>query len=500
MKENRRHPVIVGVGQVTHREKISGEGLTPVELAGRAVDAAVTDSGSGELLGQIDSFTVVNMFSETMNPTGPLCDLLGIEPSIREYTSVGGHTPQWILNRAADKIAAGEIEAALLVGAEALYSENRTFDWRRSYRTLEAMAERHEIIGSLRKGFSPHEEIHYAFRATRVYPLFENALRVKRGLSIEAHRNFLGEYCAGYSRIAADNPYAWFREPKSGHEIANVTDRNRMICFPYTKFMNPIMGVNQAAAVILTSADTAKRLSISPDKRVYPLAGVEAEEKWLLSDRLNYYSSPAIREMASAALEMADLKSDRIDFADLYSCFPSASMIAASEIGLDTETPADLTLTGGLPYFGGPGNNYSMHAIAHAVERIRKNRDETGLVTAVGLYLTKHALGIYGGREPEKPWDRGSLGPVQERIDGQTGPELCTKPKGKATVETYTVVHDRENEPVYSVIIARLEDGRRCFAQCAPDRDLLLAMESEEFVGRPGAMIAGDNGPNRMEF
>jgi acetyl-CoA C-acetyltransferase len=500
VKEDTIHPIIVGVGQITHREKILGDDPSPSELAKRAIQVCVEDSGCSDLLGHVDSLSVVNMFCETENPTSALCDLLGFKPGIREYTSIGGNTPQWLVNRAADDIAKGKIDVALLAGAEALYSEDRTFDWRRTYRALEGMSQRNEIIGSTRRGFADHEFRNNAFGATRAYPLFENALRARRGQSIEEHRSALGRHCAEFSKIAADNPLAWFREERSSHEIEKVTDQNRMISFPYTKFMNPIMGVNQAAAVVLTSTDVAKKLSIPSEKWVYLLGGGEAMEKWLLSERVNYWSSPAIREMTKAALEMAGLGIDQIDFFDLYSCFPSATTIAASEIGLDVNDPPNLTVTGGLPYFGGPGNNYTTHAIAQTVERIREKPEQTGLVTGVGMYLTKHSLGIYGGREPEKPWNRGQLDPIQEKIDRMESPDLCLEPEGPAVVETYTVIHDRKNEPEYSVVIARLENGQRCFAQTDEDRDLLIAMETEEFVGKRGFIRKGDYAPNRMRF
>lgn len=496
----RRHPIIVGVAQIIRREKISGDDPSPTKLAARAVAACVQDSGSPDILHQVDSLSVVNMFSETENPTGRLCDLLKIKPHVREYTTIGGNTPQWLVNRAADRIAAGDLRAALLVGAEALYSETRTFDMFGARKALEEMCLRGEIVGEYRRGFSDHEQLHGAYGATRAYPLFENALRARRGLSIEEHRDFLSRHCADFSRIAAENPFAWFREERSVGQIGEVTAQNRMISFPYTKWMNPVMAVNQAAAVLLTSTDAARDLSIPSDRWVYLLAGAEAAEKWLITDRVDYSSSPAIREMTGAALGMAGLRVDQIDFLDLYSCFPSATIIAASEMGLDIHDAAGLTLTGGLACFGGPGNNYTMHAIAQAVERIRENPGETGLVTGVGMYLTKHSVGIYGGREPERPWNRSGGKDIQVRIDAMEGPELCLDPQGRATVETYTVIHDRRGEPEGSVIIARLEDGRRCLARTDRDPDLLRTMETEEFVGRSGLVRPGGEGPNLMKF
>jgi acetyl-CoA C-acetyltransferase len=500
MKEDRTHPIIVGVGQITHREKILGDDPSPSELVKRAIQVCVDDSGCSDLLGHVDSLSVVNMFCETENPTAAICEMPGLIPQIREYTGIGGNTPQWLVNRAADNIAKGRIDVALIAGGEALYSEDRSFDWRRTYKALEGISKRNEIIGGTRRGFSDHEYKNNAFGATRAYPLFENALRARRGQSIEEHRKALGRHCAEFSRIAADNALAWFRQERSSHEIEKVTDQNRMISFPYTKFMNPIMAVNQAAAVVVTSTDMAKKLSIPPEKWVYLLGGAEAMEKWLLSERVNYWSSPAIREMTRAALEMAGLGVDEIDLFDLYSCFPSATIIAASEIGLDVNAPQTLTVTGGLPYFGGPGNNYTTHAIAQTAERIRENPEQTGLVTGVGMYLTKHSVGIYGGREPAKPWNRDQLCPIQEKIDGMESPELCLAPEGPAVVETYTVIHDRRDEAECSVVIARLESGQRCFAQTEEDRDLLIAMETEEFVGKKGFVRKGDDGPNRIRF
>ena len=116
------------------------------------------------------------------------------------------------------------------------------------------------------------------------------------------------------------------------------------------------------------------------------------------------------------------------------------------------------------------------------------------------MYLTKHSLGIYGGREPDKPWNRDQLDPIQEKIDRMESPDLCLEPEGPAVVETYTVVHDRKNEPEYSVVIARLESGERCFAQTDEDRDLLIAMETEEFVGKKGFIRKGSRCTEQNEI
>ncbi|MFB2351399.1 hypothetical protein, partial [Priestia megaterium] len=74
---------------------------------------------------------------------------------------------------------------------------------------------------------------------------------------------------------------------------------------------------------------------------------------------------------------------------DLYSCFPVAVEIGAEELGLALDDHRGLTVTGGLPYAGGPGNNYAMHSIAVMMRRLRSAREDYGLVTANGWFLTK---------------------------------------------------------------------------------------------------------------
>jgi acetyl-CoA C-acetyltransferase len=495
----QRHPIIVGIGQITHRPEVREDIPHPLHLAKIAVEACVEDSECQTILNHLDSVTVVNMFSYYYeDPAGLLCEMLQINPKIREYTAIGGNTPQWLVNRAADKIMNGEIQIALLAGAEAMAGASPTKQDNWLQITDEDSSPR--MVGDTRWGSTPHEELHNARYPIQVYPLYENALRAKRGLTIEEHKKFLGDYCAEFSKVASANQYAWFRKERSGEEIGTVTAQNRMIGFPYTKFMNPIMKLNQAAALIVTDTEMAKKLSIPRDKWVYLHGGADAVDRWFLSERKDYTSSPVIKEVASISLAMAEKTVDQIDLFDLYSCFPSATILQAMEIGLNMESLPPLTITGGLPYFGGPGNNYTMHAIAHAVERLRKNPEQTGYISALGWYFTKYSVGIYSGREPRQAWNRKGHEEMQKRLNDTQGPELNMNPRGAATVEAYTVMHDNSGNPEYAIIIARLKNGQRCWASTEQDHELLSAMENEEFIGKTGTVLPGDGTQNIMKF
>ena len=382
------HPVIVGIGQITYHPEEHPDTPHPLQLAKRVVEDAAEDCGSRAVLSRADSVTVINMFSHAYgDPAGQFCEILGIQPRVREYTAMGGNTPQWLVNRAADRIARGTLSIAILAGSEAmLYAPAQTRDnWLQNIGGSDAP----EMVGDTRWGSTPDEMLHHARYPLDVYPLYENALRAERGMSLAENRTFPAEYCARFSKIASENPRAWFRKARSSVEIGAVTDRNRMVNFPYTKYMNPIMNVNQAAAVIVTGTDTARRLGIPRDKWVYLHGGADGTDRWFLSERDNFTSSPVVREVSSACLSMAGRGLGEMDFFDLYSCFPSATLLQAREMGLDLESLPPLTITGGLPYFGGPGNSYALHAIVEAVERLRKAPDRFAFISALSWYFTK---------------------------------------------------------------------------------------------------------------
>ncbi len=137
--------------------------------------------------------------------------------------------------------------------------------------------------------------------------------------------------------------------------------------------MNSNNNVDQAAALILCSTATARRLGIAEDKWIYPWAGTDAHDHYFVSNRDNFYSSPAIRFAGNRCLELAGVEARSLDHVDLYSCFPVAVQVSAAELGLDEQRP--LTVTGGLTFGGGPMNNYVMHSIARMAEVLRDDRD-----------------------------------------------------------------------------------------------------------------------------
>ncbi len=146
-----------------------------------------------------------------------------------------------------------------------------------------------------------------------------------------------------------------------------------------------------------------------------------------------------------------------IDFLDIYSCFASNVNFTRDILGIADDDPRPLTVTGGLPYFGGPGNNYTTHSIAAMVELLRANRGSSGLVTGVGMHMTNHSFAIYSS----VPQDINKVSPC--RTDN-TSVEIAARADGPAVIVGYTVMHTKTDQ--YALAVCELESGARCYARC----------------------------------
>lgn len=491
----RRTPVLVGAAQYTDRSSPPGAALAPPDLLARVGAAALADSGGRGIV--IDALAVVRLFADTSSlfrsPFGQYGNLprsvarrLGQAPARLIYGPVGGHTPQMLVNLLAEEIRRGVIDAAMVAGGEAMRSQAAALraglelDW------SEDTGDAPEKLGEETMLASRHEIAHGIALPVNVYPLFDNALAAHYGRSPREHRRRLGELMAPFTRVAAANPYAALPVARSAEELVTPTDGNRLIAYPYTKYLAANMFVDQAAALLLMSTEAADRAGVPAARRVYLHGCADAQDKILVSRRIDYHSSPAIRIGSQHALAQAGADAASLAHVDLYSCFPAAVEIAADMIGLAQDDPRGLTLTGGLPYFGGPGNNYATHAIAETVVRCRSRPGSTGLVFANGGYLTKHSFGVYS-TTPADGWARVDPAGYQQEIDAMTSPDFTEAPSGDGRIETFTVVHD-QGRPAFAIVIGRLDDGRRFLAQM---RERLGELIDTPVIGRRIVVEAG---------
>ena len=514
-------PGVVGVGQVTNRPHSEGEGSLadrpePLGLMLDAVGAAVEDcdgapAGGGApagraLLARTRSLRVANPLSwHYIDPGALLAEELGIEPDEILVTTTGGNNPQSLVNATALAIGRGELDVAVIAGADCYFTQaaaRRHPDRPLLPWTVQpADTEPPTLFGSDRRGTTKSEEERGLDLPVHVFPLFENALRAEAGRTLPEHLAHIGGLWSRFSEVAVDNPAAWIRTRWSPEDLTTPTDANRMVAYPYTKLLTADLQVDQGAAVILCSAAAAEAAGVPRDRWVFPLSGADAEDHWFLSHRADFHSSPAIRLAGATALALAGTSADEVEHIDLYSCFPSAVEIAADELGLPVDDPSrPLTVTGGLTFAGGPGNNYGTHALATMVDALRDRPGTTGLVTGLGWYASTHSIGLYGTEPPTgaSSGDDGLPGgTVVESAAGFTwgDPQAAvgalpqcapdSDAHGEVTVETYSVSFGRDGAPERAVVACRTPEGRRAWAHVS-DADHLELLVTEEGCGRLG--------------
>jgi acetyl-CoA C-acetyltransferase len=507
-----RTPVIVGIGQVTNRPDggLVAARPEPVDLMVEAVQAAAADCGPAgvghRLLKRAESLRIINPRSWAyVNPGELVAAHTGMAPRQVVLTTGGGNNPQRLINQTAMDIGRGDLGMAVIAGGDCGYSVAAAR--RDPHRPVLAWSgqgadtPKPAPFGSSRGATTDAEAERGLDLPVNVFPLFEMALRAEAGRRPEEHRALIAGRWAECSQVASTNPYAWLREPMTAEQIAAPAPTNRMVAYPYTKLLIANGQVDQGAALLLCSAEVAEAAGVPRDRWVFPLAGADADDHWFLSHRADFHSSPAIRLAGTAALALAGTDIDGVAHLDLFSPFPSAVEIAALELGVATDDPdRPFTVTGGLTFSGGPGSNYGTHAVASMAAALREDPGSTGMVTGVGWCMTEHSVGIYGTQPATGASGNGvpDLTTVEEAagyrwanpsgavsILPQCSPDA--EAKGEVTVETYSVIYDRDGTPSRAIVACRTVDGRRAWATTA-DPDQLAVLVTEEGCGRLGTV------------
>jgi len=495
-------PVIIGVGQYSERVGEPGyAALSYMDLGGKALAAAIADSGaSGSVAGAIDTLAAIRAFEMSRPDRTPpfgaasnvpraIATRVGANPSRAILTTTGGQTNQQLVGEFASAIAAGESQCAVIVGSEAistvlaLSAKDEKPDWSE------------EIPGDFEdQGFGVEEMLepvlfaHGASGAIPLYALAENARRAKLGLSLEDYRLEIGKLFAPFTKVAAANPHSAAPVERTAEELATVTDRNRIVAEPYPRMTVARDQVNQAAAIIVASAGLARALGVPEDKWVH-IHAVTAATELKLSQRPDLSGNPASLASVDAALARAGKAMADMRYIDFYSCFAIPVFNQCDHFGLSVDDPRGLTLTGGLPFFGGAGNNYSAHAIAEAVERVRGDRGSFALVGANGGWMSKYATGIYS----TEPADWSANDRFAKLPKATDKVPLAKEPATAATVETYTI--NRGPKGADAIFIGRSDAGERVVGN-ADLSDLVTAeaFESGEPFGMRLALTQDERG------
>ncbi|MET0457478.1 MAG: acetyl-CoA acetyltransferase [Mycobacterium sp.] len=479
-----RTPIVVGVGQFAERiDDADYRGLSAVELATAAAQAAVADTGvdAAAIADAIDTVAGVRQFEisgpmfvaplgKSTNYPRSVANRIGAAPAHAILEVAGGQSPQHLINELSATIAAGESEVAMVFGSEAISTVRHLAEAEDKPDFSETVDGQLEDRGYGLDGLvDRYTAGHGLVDAPTQYALFENARRARLGSSPSQYAKEMGELFAPFTKVASENRWAAAPVERSADELVSVSESNRMIAHPYPRLLVSRDQVNQGAAVLVMSVGAARRLGVPEAKWVFLRGHADLREQNLI-DRPDLSRAPSAATAVTEALRVAGIGLDDVATFDFYSCFPIAVFNVCDGIGLAPDDPRGLTVTGGLPYFGGAGNNYSMHAVAETVAQMRSQPGRFGLVGANGGTLSKYSVGVYS-TEPAD-WVADDSAKLQDQIRRRPTTDVTVVADGWATVETYTVRYDRAG--LTGIIVGRLESNGSRIVAATTDGDTTL--------------------------
>ncbi|MBW0018281.1 MAG: acetyl-CoA acetyltransferase [Mycobacterium sp.] len=504
MNLDRRTPVLVGVGQMAERIDDPGyQAMSPVEMAAAAAQAALDDCGASAVAAAIDTVAGVRQFEISGVINAPLgrsnnyprsvAKRLGAAPARAILEIVGGQGPQHLINELAGAIAEGRSEIAVIFGSDTTstlrhFAADVNQDDKPDF-TESVDGDLEDRGHGVEPLISRYTVIHGLVDAPTQYALFENARRAGTGLGPAEYLRSMGELFAPFTKVAAGNPFAAAPVVRSVDELITVTESNRMINEPYPRLMVARDQVNQGAAAVLMSIEAARRLRVPEEKWVYLHGHADLQEQSML-ERPDLGHAPSAVMAVRDALNMAGIGVDDVATFDLYSCFPVPVFNICDGMGLAPDDPRGLTLTGGLPFFGGAGNNYSMHAVAETVARMRSAPGQFGLVGANGGVLSKYSVGVYSTAPAQWRPDRGAK--LQAQIDSGPTVPVTENADGPGIVETYTV--RRDGGRLTGIIVGRLDADDSRFLATTEDNELIALLTDGDPVGKPVRVRSFEHG------
>ncbi len=473
-----RTPVLVGIGIVEQKEKDPARAREAIELMSDAVRAAGADAGTATLLAGAERIYVPQGMWGYADPARMIARAIGATNASTVFAKVGV-LQQTLIGDACRRIAGGEIGSAIVVGGEARYRHLLA-------EISGGQASETPCSDTPDETLVPQEELQLpqeinsglGYMPVGYYAMVESAWRAAHGWSVDEHRDRMAAMYSRFSEIAQDNPHAWKRARVAPDTIRNAAAGNPMLAFPYTKLHNTSWNVDQAAAMLLCSAARAEALGVPRKRWIFPRSSTESNHMLAMAQRPQLHRLPGARIAGLRALELAGLDSTQLDLVELYSCFPIAVELYAEELGIAADR--DWTVTGGMPFAGGPLNNYVLQSSCRMVELLRERPGSSGLVSSVSGYLTKQGFGVWS----TGPGPRGfGFADVSAEVAGKMQPlTVNAEANGDGRICGYTVMYHKA-ERVCAVALLDMSDGTRSVAN-SRDEALLARMESEEFCGR----------------
>ena len=472
----KHRSVVIGVSAI--QQKSDFENLDEaLLLMDQAVKEALSDSGNKSVKDYINEIRIPKGFWRYRDPGKWIAknnDFQGIPTT---YVTKIGVLQQNLINEACLKIENGEINASIILGGEARYKQLRSVIEKKEYFETKLDENPDFYIKAKEDLYGDGELEELGAMAVGYYATMETALRKNDNENIEEHQNNIASMYEEFSKVASNNEDAWLDHPYSKKEILETSKKNKMLAYPYNKLHCTSWNVNQSAALIICSEELADKLEIDNKKRVYPISSSENNHMIAIQQRPKLYESIGMIYAAKSINKMMEKLDIRLDAYDLYSCFPAAVKMFSKSLELGSEIPK--TITGSMPYAGGPLNSFVIHSTVKMIQKIRALEVRHGLVTGVSGMMTKQSFCVWGKEYQEQF----IFDDVTERAKLDESPvELSNIAEGEGEIIGYTIIEGSENAPKAVLYLDDEMKHRKVVSSF--DKNFINLLMEEEWVGK----------------
>ena len=446
-------------------------------LMDKAVKEAISDSGNVLIKDHIDEIRIPKGFWKYRDPGKWIAKNNNFKITPTTYITKIGVLQQNLINEACLKIENGEINASIVLGGEARYKLLRSLIEKKDYSETELNKNPDFYIKAKEDLYGDEELAELGAMAVGYYATMETAIRKNDQENVEEHKNNIALMYEEFSNIAANNKDSWLESPYSKEEILTTSQSNKMLAYPYNKLHCTSWNVNQSAALIICNEALADKLKISYEKRVYPIASSENNHMIAVQQRPKLYESLGMTYAANSINNQAMKLGLEIDAFDLYSCFPAAVKMFSKSLNLDSEIPK--TITGSMPYAGGPLNSFVLHSTIKMIEKIRNSEISYGLVTGVSGMMTKQSFCIWGKNYSEQF----IFDDVSEQAKNNEIPiDLSDISQGEGEIIGYTVFEESKN--ILKAVLYLEDEKKHRKVVSSRDKNFISLLKEEEWVGK----------------
>ena len=472
----KHRSVVIGVSAI--QQKGNFENLDEALLImDQAVKEALSDSGNKSIKDHIDEIRIPKGFWRYRDPGKWIAKNNDFKNIPTTYVTKIGVLQQNLINEACQKIENGEINASIILGGEARYKQLRSVIEKKEYFETKLDENPDFYIKAKEDLYGDEELEELGAMAVGYYATMETALRKNDDENIEEHQNNIASMYEEFSKVASNNEDAWLDHPYSKKEILETSKKNKMLAYPYNKLHCTSWNVNQSAALVICSEELADKLEIDNKKRVYPISSSENNHMIAIQQRPKLYESLGMIYAAKSINKMMEELDIILDAYDLYSCFPAAVKMFSKSLELGSEIPK--TITGSMPYAGGPLNSFVIHSTVKMIQKIRALEARHGLVTGVSGMMTKQSFCVWG-KEYQKQF---IFDDVTERAKLDENPvALSNIAEGEGEIIGYTIIEGSEHA---SKAVLYLDDEKKHRKVVSSlDKNFINLLMEEEWVGK----------------